>query len=150
MHLLSFLHALLMAPLLLQPAATGAGGAAGGGGEAAAGGGMSCALQGGMMIAIFALTYFLLLRPERQRQQAADTLQSSLRVGMKVRTTSGILGEILKLNEDNRSLMLGVADKVKINILRANIAGPDAPEADKAEGKAADKPADKAAEEKKA
>ena len=150
MHLLSFLHALLMAPLLLQPAATGSGGAAAAGGEAA-GGGMSCALQGGMMIAIFALTYFLLLRPERQRQQAAESLQSSLRVGMKVRTTSGILGEILKLNEDNRSLMLGIADKVKINILRANVAGPDAPEPEKgsaaAESKADTKSA--AAEEKK-
>lgn len=110
---------------------------------------MSCALQGGMMVAIFALTYFLLLRPERQRQQAADSLQSSLRVGMKVRTTSGILGEILKLNEDNRSLMLGIADKVKINILRANVAGPDVPEPEKAaEGKAEAKPA--AADEKKA
>lgn len=158
MHLFSFLlDALLLQPLLLQPTGTGAAPA---GGEAAAGGGtMGCAMQAGMMVGIFALTYFLLLRPERQRQQEADKLQSSLKVGMKVRTTSGILGEILRLNDDGRSLTLGIADKVRINILRANIAGPDIdPAAEKAaaEKAAGDKAAtdkaaaDKTTEEKKA
>lgn len=114
---------------------------------------MGCGMQIGMMAAIFALTYFLLLRPERQRQQEADKLQSGLKVGQKVRTTSGILGEILRLNDDNRSVMLGVADKVKLNILRANIAGPDVePEKPPAAGdKSSDKgSASSAGEEKKA
>lgn len=145
------LTALLM-QLLLQPAATsGAGGATGGGGS---GGTMGCGLQMAMMVGIFGLTYFLLLRPERQRQLDAEKLQSSLRAGMKVRTTSGILGEILRLNDDGRSVTLGIADKVRINILRANIAGPEVEVADKAPEKAADKDKDKAeakpAEEKKA
>jgi len=154
MHLLSALHALFLQSILLQPDVTGAGEAAG---EAASGGGvggMDCGVQIGMMAAIFALTYFLLLRPERQRQQEADKLQTGLKVGMKVRTTSGILGEILRLNDDNRSVMLGVADKVKLNILRANIAGPDV-EPEKAPAAAGDKSSDKggassAGEEKKA
>lgn len=152
MHLLSALHALLLQSILLQPDVTGAAGDAAAG-SGASGGGMGCGMQMGMMAAIFALTYFLLLRPERQRQQEADKLQSTLKVGMKVRTTSGILGEILRLNDDNRSVMLGVADKVKLNILRANIAGPDV-EPEKAPA-AGDKSTDKgsasgAGEEKKA
>ena len=139
------LTALLM-QLLLQPAATsGSGGAAGGGGG---GGTMGCGLQMAMMAGIFALTYFLLLRPERQRQLDAEKLQSSLRAGMKVRTTSGILGEILRLNDDGRSVTLGIADKVRINILRANIAGPEIEVAEKAADK--DKAEAKPAEEKKA
>lgn len=156
MHLLSvFLQA-----LLLQPTGAATGPAAG---EAASSGGgtMGCAMQIGMMVGIFALTYFLLLRPERQRQAEADKLQSGLKVGQKVRTTSGILGEILRLNDDGRSVTLGIADKVRINILRANIAGPDvdpkeAAKDDKAAtdkaatDKAGDKPADKTSEEKKA
>jgi preprotein translocase subunit YajC len=142
----SFLSAFLM-QLLLQPeATTGGGGATGGGGST---GGMSCGLQMAMMAGIFALTYFLLLRPERQRQQDSEKLQSSLRVGMKVRTTSGILGEILRLNDDGRSVMLGVADKVKINVLRVNIAGPEVEATEKAADKDAKADA-KPAEEKKA
>jgi preprotein translocase subunit YajC len=134
--------------LLLQPAATsGPGGAAGGG---SGGGTMGCGLQMAMMVGIFALTYFLLLRPERQRQLDAEKLQSSLRAGMKVRTTSGILGEILRLNEDGRSVTLGIADKVRINILRANIAGPEVEVAEKAADKDKDKAEAKPAEEKKA
>lgn len=144
----------LLMQLLLQPEATAGGGASGGDASA---GGMGCGLQMAMMAGIFALTYFLLLRPERQRQLDSEKLQSSLRVGMKVRTTSGILGEILRLNEDGRSVMLGVADKVRINILRANIAGPEVEAtAEKGAEKGAEKAADKdkaepkPAEEKKA
>lgn len=142
----SFLSALFM-QLVLQPAASTGGGASASG---SSGGSMGCGLQMAMMAGIFALTYFLLLRPERQRQQEIEKLQSSLRVGMKVRTTSGILGEILRLNEDGRSVTLGIADKVRINILRLNIAGPEVEVDAKAADKATDSKADKPAEEKKA
>lgn len=141
----TFLSALFM-QLVLQPEASAGGDASGSG---SGGSSMGCGLQMAMMAGIFALTYFLLLRPERQRQQETEKLQSSLRVGMKVRTTSGILGEILRLNEDGRSVTLGIADKVRINILRLNIAGPEV-EVDVKADKATDSKADKPAEEKKA
>lgn len=120
---MQFLSVFLLDVLLLQPAATpstgGAEGAAAGGGA----GSMGCGLQAGMMVAIFALTYFLLLRPERKRQEEQEKLLGSLRVGQKVRTTGGILGEIVTLSP--RSVTLAVADKVRLNVLRANIAGPE-------------------------
>ncbi len=122
---MQFLSVFLLDLLLLQPAATptaGSDGASGGG----SGGAMGCGLQAGMMVAIFALTYFLLLRPERKRQEEQERVLGALRVGQKVRTSGGILGEILAMTP--RSVTLGVADKVRINVLRANIAGPEVEE----------------------
>lgn len=135
---MQFLSVFLLDLLLLQPAAApSTGGATGGAGAGGGGGTMGCGLQAGMMVAIFALTYFLLLRPERKRQEEQERVLSSLRVGQKVRTSGGILGEIVTLTP--RTVTLAVADRVKINVLRANITGPEVEE--KAEPAARDKDA---------
>ena len=131
-----FLSVFLLDVLLLQPAAT-PGAAAGGDAGGDSGSSMGCGLQAGMMVAIFALTYFLLLRPERKRQEEQEKVLGALRVGQKVRTSGGILGEITAMSP--RAVTLAVADKVRINVLRSNIAGPEIEE------KAEEKPDDKAA-----
>jgi preprotein translocase subunit YajC len=125
---MQFLSVFLLDLLILQPAATPSaaatsGGDAGGGGASSSKG---CGLQAGMMVAIFALTYFLLLRPERKRQEEQERVLGSLRVGQKVRTSGGILGEIIAMTP--RAVTLAIADKVRINVLRANIAGPEVEE----------------------
>ncbi|MDQ3035776.1 MAG: preprotein translocase subunit YajC [Myxococcota bacterium] len=117
--ILSFVQLLLW----LQPAATGAGGASEGGGDAAGGGSQYCMIQGGIMLAVLLFTYFFMLRPEQKRREEAESLLKSLRKGMKVRTTGGILGEILSITE--HEVVLGIADKVRINVLRSHIAGPE-------------------------
>ena len=136
--------------LWLQPAATPS--ASGGGSGAGGGGAMGCGMNAAMMLGILAITYFFLLRPDAQRRNEADDLQKGLRRGMKVRTSGGILGEIVGLTE--RDVTLAVADKVRINVLRENIKGPEvempAGEAKKAaEKEAAAAGAASASEEKK-
>jgi preprotein translocase subunit YajC len=116
--------------LLLQPAATGSGGGANGGGA----GGVppdACMLNAGMMAAILLFTYFFMIRPEQKRRAEADALLKSLKKGMKVRTTGGILGEIVSLTE--HEVVLAVADKVRINVLRSHITGPEPEKRDKDE-----------------
>lgn len=126
--ILSFLQLLLW----LQPAAPGAGGGSGGGG--AGGGSQYCMMQAGIMAAVLLFTYFFMIRPEQKRREEAEALLKSLRKGMKVRTTGGILGEIVNLDE--HTVVLAVADKVRINVLRSHIAGP---EPDKRESASKDK-----------
>ncbi|UJR79779.1 preprotein translocase subunit YajC [Sandaracinus amylolyticus] len=116
--ILSFVQLLLW----LQPAATGAGGGSGGGGSAG-GGSQYCMMQAGIMVAVLLFTYFFMIRPEQKRRDEAEALLKSLRKGMKVRTTGGILGEIISMDE--HTVILGVADKVRINVLRSHIAGPE-------------------------
>lgn len=85
-----------------------------------------------MFPVIFAVFYFLMIRPEQKKRQETDSMLKALRKGDKVRTSSGIKGEILSLDE--REVMLQVADKVKINVLRSHIASKEEGTANEAKG----------------
>lgn len=91
------------------------GGPAGPGG--CAGAASSQLLLLGVMFAVF---YFLLIRPQQKRQREQDDMLKALRKGDKVRTTGGIRGEIADLTDTEVNLI--IADKVKINVLRSHIA----------------------------
>lgn len=71
-----------------------------------------------MILAIF---YFLILLPMKRRQKKIQEFQESLKVGDKVVTTSGIYGQITRLNE--KSVQVQIADKVRIEIARAAVGG---------------------------
>lgn len=71
-----------------------------------------------LMIGIF---YVLVLMPMRRRQKKIQDFQSSLKVGDKVITTSGIYGVVTKIDE--KSLQIQIADKVRIEVARAAIGG---------------------------
>jgi preprotein translocase subunit YajC len=117
----------------LQPDPAGGAGAAGGA-EAGPGG---CAGGSGQLLLLplmFVVFYFLLIRPQQKQQKQHEELLKSLKAGDKVRTSSGIRGEIARIGESDVDLI--IADRVKINVLRSHIAGLDAPPPDKA---AADK-----------
>jgi preprotein translocase subunit YajC len=70
---------------------------------------------------ILAIFYFLILLPMKRRQKKIQEFQQSLKVGDKVITTSGIYGHITRLGE--KSVQVQVADKVRIEIARAAVAG---------------------------
>ena len=71
-----------------------------------------------LMIGIF---YVLVLMPMRKRQKKIGDFQSSLKVGDRVITTSGIYGVITKLEE--KAIQIQIADKVRIDVARAAIGG---------------------------
>jgi preprotein translocase subunit YajC len=75
---------------------------------------------------MFALFYFLMIRPQQKRQRETDDMLKALKRGDIVRTTGGIRGEIVELTDTDVNLL--VADKVKINVLRSHIAGKAAVE----------------------
>ena len=69
-----------------------------------------------LMIAIF---YVLVLLPMRRRQRKVQEFQNAIKVGDRVITTSGIYGLVTKL--DDKSVHLQIADKVRIEVVRASI-----------------------------
>ena len=71
-----------------------------------------------MILAIF---YFLILLPMKRRQKKIQEFQEALKVGDKVVTTSGIYGQITRLNE--KSVQVQIADKVRIEVARASVGG---------------------------
>ena len=72
-------------------------------------------------ILIFAIFYFIILLPGKKKQQKVQEFLDNLKVNDKVITTSGIFGQIMKL--DDQSVQLQIADKVHIKVSRAAIGG---------------------------
>jgi preprotein translocase subunit YajC len=70
---------------------------------------------------ILGIFYFLILMPMKKRQRKVQEFQESLKVGDKVITTSGIYGQITKISD--KSLQLQIAERVRIEIARAAVAG---------------------------
>ena len=79
---------------------------------------------GGMLVPMLAMGvifYFLIIRPQGQRQKELKNLVSALKTGDKVITNSGIHGIIANVKEGS-TLLLKVADNVKIEVNKDAIA----------------------------
>jgi preprotein translocase subunit YajC len=70
---------------------------------------------------ILGIFYFLILLPMKRRQKKVQEFQEALKVGDKIVTTSGIYGQITRLNE--KSVQVQIADKVRIEVARAAVGG---------------------------
>ena len=69
-----------------------------------------------MIIAIFAIMYFFMIRPQRKRQKEIEKFRNSLNVGDEVITSGGILGTIHEINPAENVVILEVAKGVFIRI----------------------------------
>lgn len=93
------------------------------GGQVAAdsGGGGGAMLQIAMMIGIFAVFWFLILRPQQKRTKEHKDFLGTLKIGAQVVTNSGLFGKIIKI--DDKTLELQIAPKVNVKMLKSQIAG---------------------------
>ena len=65
--------------------------------------------------------YFLLIRPQRNRQRAQQALVASLEVGDDVMTTGGIFGTIVEIDDDEGTVTVEIAPGTRIRMLRQGI-----------------------------
>ena len=72
-------------------------------------------------LVIFAVFYFLMIRPQAKKAREQQTLLSSLKRGDTVLTSGGILGTIEGLTE--KFITLEISQGTRIKILRSQIAG---------------------------
>jgi preprotein translocase subunit YajC len=70
---------------------------------------------------VLGIFYFIIILPMKRRQQKVQSFHAGLKVGDRVVTSGGIFGTITRLNE--QSVQLQIADKVRIDVSRAAIAG---------------------------
>lgn len=68
------------------------------------------------IVALFALLYFMMIRPQQQRQKKHAQMVSNITVNDKIVTIGGIYGTILKVKDD--TLILKVSENVRIEILK--------------------------------
>ena len=72
------------------------------------------------LVAILALFWFMVIRPQQRRQRAVTALQNSIEVGQRVMMSSGIYGSITSVSDDTARLQ--IAPGTEIEIARAAIA----------------------------
>ena len=80
---------------------------------------------------VLAIFYFIILLPMQRKQKKVQQFLNALKVGDRIVTTSGIYGQITKISD--KSVQVQIADKVRIDISKAAVAGyqgqdPVAPE----------------------
>ncbi len=90
----------------------------GGSGGAGGGGGLGAFLP---LIIIFAIFYFLLIRPQQRKAKAHKQLLADLRKGDKVVSSGGLHGLITGMSDD--VLTVEISPKVRVKISRGSIAG---------------------------
>ena len=90
--------------------------------QGGSGGGVAGFLPIFLLGAIF---YFLIYRPLRKRQKNVEEMISSLKNGDRVITSGGVYGTVAGLREN--SVLLKVADQVKIEVTKSAITSRQAP-----------------------
>jgi len=86
----------------------------GGGGN---GGGILSVLP--LMIGMFAIMYFLIIRPQQKQRRERESLLRAIKKGDRVVTTGGLYGTVVGLSE--HTVTLKVADQVKLDFERGSI-----------------------------
>ncbi len=70
---------------------------------------------------LFAVFYFLLIRPQRKRQKEHQQMVEELKRGDKVVTSGGIYGQIESISEE--SVVLKIESGTTIRIARGSVSG---------------------------
>lgn len=79
------------------------------------------------IVAIFAIFYFLLIRPQQKQQSEHDKMLKNLKQGDKVLTTGGLYGTITGFRGDD--LEVQFSQTVKLTLARSAVARVVTPDA---------------------
>jgi preprotein translocase subunit YajC len=74
------------------------------------------------LLLIIVIMYFLLLRPQAKRQKELRKMLDSLEKGDRVLTVGGIIGTIQGFDEKENTVILKIAENVKVEATRSSIA----------------------------
>ncbi|MWD29465.1 preprotein translocase subunit YajC [Aquicoccus sp. SCR17] len=72
------------------------------------------------LILIFAIMYFLLIRPQQKKMKDHQAMVKALRRGDQVVTQGGIIGKVSKVKDDGE-LDVEIAEGVKVRVVQSTI-----------------------------
>ena len=88
--------------------------------QAAGGAGSNALVQILPFIAIFAIMYFLIIRPQQKRVKQHQEMVSALSRGDTVVTAGGLIGKVVKVLNDSE-LLVELASDVRVKVVRHTI-----------------------------
>lgn len=87
--------------------------------QAAGAGGAAAITQFIPLILIFAIMYFLMIRPQQKRVKEHRAMVAALQKGDQVITQGGLIGKVIKASDDE--LEIEIAQGVKVRVVRSTI-----------------------------
>jgi preprotein translocase subunit YajC len=73
------------------------------------------------LVLIFAIMYFLLIRPQQKKLKQHQAMVAALRRGDQVVTQGGLIGKVVKVKDDNE-IEVELAENVKVRVVKSTIA----------------------------
>ena len=68
------------------------------------------------LIAVIAIFYFMLIRPENKRKKEAEEMRANMKAGDEITTIGGIVGTVVSIKDDKFVIETG-ADQVRIELM---------------------------------
>ena len=87
-----------------------------------------------MIVAMFAIFYFLIIRPENKKKKKTEEMRNALSLGEDIVTIGGLTGKIVQITEDTITFETG-EDRVRIQVKKWAISTTAKIEAAEAEAK---------------
>jgi preprotein translocase subunit YajC len=75
-----------------------------------------------VLIALFALFWFFVIKPQRRRMQAQRDLHGSVAVGDEIVTMGGLLGHVRAIDEEDDLLQVEIAPGTTVRVARRGVA----------------------------
>ena len=70
-----------------------------------------------MLVAMVAIFYFMMIRPENKRKKEAEAMRSAMKVGDKITTIGGIVGTVVDVKDD-KFVIETSADRVRVEFAK--------------------------------
>ena len=74
------------------------------------------------LILIFAIMYFLLIRPQQKKMKEHQAMVEAVRRGDQVVTQGGLIGKVSKVKEGENEIEVEIADGVRVRVVKSTIA----------------------------
>ncbi|MBP5620181.1 MAG: preprotein translocase subunit YajC [Bacteroidaceae bacterium] len=74
-----------------------------------------------MMVLIFAIMWFFMIRPQQKKQKEIQNFRNSITVGQSIVTAGGIYGVVKQIEEADNALIVEIAKDVRIKIDRNSV-----------------------------
>ena len=85
---------------------------------------MNGMLSIGMIVVLFVVFYFFMIRPQKRQEREQATMRNNLTVGDEITTIGGIIGKVVSIKEET-CVIESAHDRTKIRILKSAIARVD-------------------------
>ncbi len=73
-----------------------------------------------LIVAMIAIAYFLMIRPQKKQEKQVADMRNNLQVGDEITTIGGIIGKIVSIKEETIMIETG-HDRTKLRILRSAV-----------------------------